>query len=71
LSGKVSPDIDCGDEGTFDGSELSNVSEPKPTKTTATIKAVPYRQSKVTMLLQLHFTNSEQWTWTGKRLRQS
>jgi hypothetical protein len=69
LSGKVSPEVvDCGDEDTFDGSELSNVSEPKVSKNTAaSIKPVPYRQSKVTMLLQPHFTNAGQWNLDRKK----
>jgi len=66
-SGKVSTEIDCEDEDTFDGSELSNVSEPKGLKSAATLKPVPYRQSKVTMLLQPHFSNAAQWNLDGKK----
>ena len=67
--GFSSKQVDCGDEDTFDGSELSNVSEPKVSKNTAasSIKPVPYRQSKVTMLLQPHFTNSAQWNLDRKK----
>ena len=65
-SGKISSDVVCGDEDTFDGSEISCVSEPKVSKA-ATLKAVPYRQSKVTMLLQPLFSNTGQWNLEGKK----
>jgi len=43
------------------------VSEPKALKSAATLKPVPYRHSKVMMLLQPHFSNATQWNLDGKK----
>ena len=54
LSGKISINSSCKDEDTLDGSEISD-------KAHQTLKAVPYRQSKVTMLLQPLFSHTAEW----------
>ena len=61
LSGKSTMDIVCDDDETLDGSEISCVSEPKVYRGHQTLKAVPYRQSKVTMLLQPLFSHTAEW----------
>lgn len=54
LSGKVPVNTSNEDEDTLDGSEVSD-------KANRTLKAVPYRQSKVTMLLQPLFSHTAEW----------
>lgn len=54
-------EIMCDDEVSVDGSEISCVSEPKLGVKKAKMKPVPWRQSKVTMLLQPSFSPSAPW----------
>lgn len=49
-------DIMMDDDASADGSDISNVSEPKIHR--PSVKAVPWRQSKVTMLLQPMFSGT-------------
>lgn len=48
----------CNDMDSLDGSDISNVSEPKTCSDQQGVKMVPYRQSKVTMLLQPILSNT-------------
>jgi Kinesin motor domain len=52
-------DFRCGDDDSMDGSDISNVSETKSgtNKSSMTIKAVPFRQSPLTMVLQPLFAH--------------
>ena len=54
-------DILCDDDLSVDDSEISCVSEPKLGVNLPSLKAVPWRQSKVTMLLQPLFSASAPW----------
>lgn len=52
-------DFRCGDDDSLDGSDISNVSETKSgtNKSPMTVKAVPFRQSLLTMVLQPLFAH--------------
>lgn len=51
-------DILCDDDSSLDGSDISCVSEPKVGDHCPSPKTVPWRQSKVTMLLQPMFSST-------------
>eukprot|EP00547_Thalassionema_nitzschioides_P013966 CAMPEP_0194235938 /NCGR_PEP_ID=MMETSP0158-20130606/3303_1 /TAXON_ID=33649 /ORGANISM="Thalassionema nitzschioides, Strain L26-B" /LENGTH=850 /DNA_ID=CAMNT_0038969557 /DNA_START=13 /DNA_END=2565 /DNA_ORIENTATION=- len=59
-------DVMCDDEVSVDGSEISCVSEPKVGVKRTRLKAIPWRQSKVTMLLQPSFSPSAPWLGESK-----
>lgn len=62
-------DVMCDDEHSVDCSEISCVSEPKLGGTRSKLKTIPWRQSKVTMLLQPLFSPTAPWLGdTDKRL---
>jgi hypothetical protein len=63
-------EILCDDDVSIDGSEISCVSEPKVGLRLPSLKAVPWRQSKVTMLLQPMFSATAPWLGDKNR-RQS
>ena len=54
-------DFICSDDDSFDGSDISNVSEgrnaSKPPSSSSSIKSVPFRQSQLTMVLQPLFSH--------------
>ena len=63
-------EILCDDDVSVDGSEISCVSEPKLGLRRPSLKTVPWRQSKVTMLLQPMFSATAPWLGDKNR-RQS